>query len=380
MKKAQLFVIFYFYPAPSEAAQYTGIIISELGYFMETFEELKKKFAAINESETVAGQEPDWVNVFPDQEHLSEGDTADSFSIFLHEPGAFSIRMIDRFIKINPHRNNCIEMVYVYQGSCEHIIDGKKLEMKKGELCLLGMEAEHSVKVYDRDDMVFIFMIKPELFSLDFLISLDHYKRFRDFFVHEDTEEVKTSREKYLYYIAESTEVKNLTEMMLLEYYNYKKPYSNTLMTKLLALLLIYLERADSRIGGESYTLSKETQLVTNIIEYIKENLQHCTIQDLESHFSYSYSYINRVLKGNIGKTFTVLYKELRLNKARRLLEKTEMTIKTVGAESGFQNTVYFYRLFHEQFGCTPADYRKRNSISADNEKTKELPPDKLSP
>ncbi|MNU07967.1 HTH-type transcriptional activator RhaS [compost metagenome] len=53
----------------------------------------------------------------------------------------------------------------------------------------------------------------------------------------------------------------------------------------------------------------------------------------------------------------------LRVEKARRLLEKTSMSIAEIAYECGFAHQEHLTRLFRRQTGTTPAAYRrsKRN-------------------
>jgi two-component system response regulator YesN len=49
----------------------------------------------------------------------------------------------------------------------------------------------------------------------------------------------------------------------------------------------------------------------------------------------------------------------LRVEKAKQLLDSTDMTVNTIADEVGLANTNYFIRLFRKVTGMTPGEYRR---------------------
>ena len=43
---------------------------------------------------------------------------------------------------------------------------------------------------------------------------------------------------------------------------------------------------------------------------------------------------------------------------AARLLRRSDLNIQQIIAQVGYENTSYFYRLFHERYGLSPREYR----------------------
>jgi AraC-like DNA-binding protein len=68
---------------------------------------------------------------------------------------------------------------------------------------------------------------------------------------------------------------------------------------------------------------------------------------------------VNEILKAELGMTFTSYLNKLRLTQAARLLvEKGSATISEIAYSVGYSNVSYFNRLFKEEYGCTPKDFR----------------------
>ena len=66
----------------------------------------------------------------------------------------------------------------------------------------------------------------------------------------------------------------------------------------------------------------------------------------------------------NFKKVFGVSPKQyilnIRMNNAQNLLESTDYTVAEISAIVGYDNSLYFSRIYHKQKGQAPSDYRKR--------------------
>ena len=84
-----------------------------------------------------------------------------------------------------------------------------------------------------------------------------------------------------------------------------------------------------------------------------------------------SRSKINDVLTTELGMTFTGYLKKLRLTEAARLLtDQADATVAEIAYSVGYANSSYFNKLFKEEYGCSPRDFRKlasRLETSADH-------------
>jgi AraC-like DNA-binding protein len=68
---------------------------------------------------------------------------------------------------------------------------------------------------------------------------------------------------------------------------------------------------------------------------------------------------VNEVLKAELGMTFTVYLKKLRLTESARLLTETPaVTVAEVAYSVGYANVSYFNKLFKEEYGCTPKVFK----------------------
>ena len=68
---------------------------------------------------------------------------------------------------------------------------------------------------------------------------------------------------------------------------------------------------------------------------------------------------INDVLKAELGMTFTGYLRKLRLTEAARLLtDKAGATVAEIARSVGYANSNYFNKIFKEEYGCSPRQFR----------------------
>ncbi len=95
---------------------------------------------------------------------------------------------------------------------------------------------------------------------------------------------------------------------------------------------------------------------------YIKANCssQDMSLKQLADMFGTSQSTVTRLIQSNTDYSFKQLLNNLRIDRAKDLLETTELTIEQILEMVGFTNKQTFHRVFKSVTGMTPADYRKK--------------------
>lgn len=73
-----------------------------------------------------------------------------------------------------------------------------------------------------------------------------------------------------------------------------------------------------------------------------------------------------RLYKSHFGHSFVSKKNELKLEKARQLLEETDDKIIDVALESGFHHIGLFTTMFRQRYRRTPSDWRRRKRLAAD--------------
>lgn len=112
-------------------------------------------------------------------------------------------------------------------------------------------------------------------------------------------------------------------------------------------------------VNGKSQLSAADVQL------YLSEHMgEEITLKTLACHFYLTETYLCDLFKKQTGETILGFLRKIRMHKAKRLLEKSHMTLREVAFQCGYSDYSYFGRHFKAEVGITPDLYRKekRNS------------------
>lgn len=116
--------------------------------------------------------------------------------------------------------------------------------------------------------------------------------------------------------------------------------------------------------------LDNGTSISTKAIEYIKANYTNpeLTLATLSNLFHVSESYMTRIIKQRINKSFSTLLTELRIEMSIELLSTNEdIMIGQIAEIVGYSSHHYFCRVFKSSTGLSPLEYKlkhRNNSLN----------------
>lgn len=95
--------------------------------------------------------------------------------------------------------------------------------------------------------------------------------------------------------------------------------------------------------------------MAINIAAYIMKNLDKpLNILVLSNEFATSRFTLQRIFKTTFGKSVHQFILEKRLEKAQKLLAKTNLPLKEIVSETGFKSITTFTKEFGNKFHITP--------------------------
>lgn len=93
-------------------------------------------------------------------------------------------------------------------------------------------------------------------------------------------------------------------------------------------------------------------------VEYIKKNYgKNISREDIAKAVFFSPAYFARNFKQYTGKSCNEYLLEVRMEKAKEMLNESKYKIYEIAKMVGYENTKYFYRVFKLYTGYTPKDY-----------------------
>ncbi len=103
------------------------------------------------------------------------------------------------------------------------------------------------------------------------------------------------------------------------------------------------------------------SQAVRKCCDYIELNLDRkLELAELASLTGYTEYYLSEKFKKETGMPLFLYVRRAKTERAKLLLESTDLSVKEIAEKLAFTTQNYFTRCFREAVGCSPAQYRKR--------------------
>nr|WP_314896547.1 two-component regulator propeller domain-containing protein [uncultured Flavobacterium sp.] len=113
-------------------------------------------------------------------------------------------------------------------------------------------------------------------------------------------------------------------------------------------------------------TLSLDKEFIEKVLNYIKENISNpdLNVESLATQLKLSRSQFYRKIKVLTNQTANEFLRNVRLQKAKQILEKDNVSISEVCYKTGFSSPSYFTKCFKSYFGILPTDVKiKKNEL-----------------
>lgn len=176
--------------------------------------------------------------------------------------------------------------------------------------------------------------------------------------------------QKHVIHTGISLDYKRLYLQMIQELKLCKPDYEEVLV-HYLQLLFIMIHRLDgSRPKKKSQFLMDEMDAA---VKYFHENYnKSIRIEEYAGKHGMSVSWFIRNFREYTGSTPAQYILSLRISNAQSLLENTPCNITEIAEIVGYDNPLYFSRLFKKQSGMSPSEFRKQLHVSDETSETDE--------
>lgn len=184
------------------------------------------------------------------------------------------------------------------------------------------------------------------------------------YWVHFTGSDVRNILRKYgfadgrrVFAVGTLPEYEQIFKRMITELQRCQDHYEEVLSMQLRHLLIIFQrELAREHVMKNDY-LDRE---MNTAMLYFGENYNRdISIEDYAASRGMSVSWFIRSFKKYTGTTPMQFIVNARINNAQLLLETTSYSINEISKIVGYENQLYFSRLFHKIKGYSPRDYRK---------------------
>lgn len=254
------------------------------------------------------------------------------------------------------HFHDRVEIMYIINGTCEiHLKDYEveKIIFKKGDFILINAGVLHKLIVSEASQC--------KMMNIEFIFTKNNtfLPSLRSFSNNVSAlEDLLKSNNPY-YILKDYDEVYQLLKSLVVEL-NSSSVDQGISVQLLMYELLIKTANAAIRAKRESAS----DNYVNKTKRYISMNYDRTlSLKEIASYSNINEDYLNRVFKKSTGTTVIEYLTEVRIDKAKMLLQNTNIPIIDVAEIVGISSRQYFNQIFKKVTGLTPSKYRKSFEI-----------------
>ena len=139
--------------------------------------------------------------------------------------------------------------------------------------------------------------------------------------------------------------------------------YSEDLISSIFSQVIIRLIRGflDKPVADAHSVVTDKKALCYRLMNYIDTHIYTMTgLEELADLTNYNYSYLSALFRRETGGTLTDYYRSRRLETARLLIVKNELSITHIADLLNYSSIYTFSRAFKDLYGSSPEQYRKK--------------------
>lgn len=249
------------------------------------------------------------------------------------------------------HSHDHLELAFVLAGAGRYHIEGEIYDVKEGDLLILNPGVKHQALLGENGETA-----TTEFFVGFSDIQLPDYP-YNFLPVPNGGHIIHTTGEfkQKITRLCASMEAENMV---------CKEGRYFMLKSYLMQMILLVIREQCSTIsssGGYSFESVNKKYVVDRIVTYFEDHYSDkISLDQIAENMYLSPFYISKIFKSEIGDTPIRHLINIRLEKARELLESGSAgSIQEIAAMVGYDDAYHFSKLFKKRYGISPSQARK---------------------
>ncbi len=270
----------------------------------------------------------------------------------IYDKNGVTIRKNTRYIDFEEHTHNFIEISFGVMGKVLHIVNDKPISVGAYDLFIIGKKSNHAIKTAKERDIAINFLVR-ETFLKEILHFIEDDLKFKQFvedlfytdkYSYDLQKNLKTVLEKDMEVLLKNIFFLDSNDVAVDIYINY--------------IILKMLHIVYQNYSEVTYEKILSKNLITT---YIDQNYSTASLSEFANYLKVNYHFLSREIKSICGANFKDLLQNKRLEVACDLLKYTELTVREISSQVGYENYSYFYKIFYDKYKITPVEYRNSN-------------------
>lgn len=229
------------------------------------------------------------------------------------------------------------QLIYMINGSGWFTFKNENIEITAGNIIIYKPGEPQFYCYYFKD--------KPELYWIHFS-GLNAKDTLEKLFLWENS----------AYFVGKNKECIELFKKIIFELNMKRLSYEFFATAYLLELFSNFSRLA---VASENNSLPTGDDINKVIMEMHSTYNKNCKINEYAKKCNLSVSRFSHKFKSYIGKTPTQYITQIRINEAKYLLSYSSLNISEISYIVGYENPLYFSRIFKNETGLSPREFKK---------------------
>ncbi|GAB5555296.1 MAG: AraC family transcriptional regulator [Saprospiraceae bacterium] len=247
------------------------------------------------------------------------------------------------------HRVEFYAILFIEAGQSQHTIDFTDYPCGPGTLLTIRKDQLH--KFFKNKTIKGTLLLFTDEFLVSYLEDLQTKKTLLLFNDLLGVPKLQLNKQ-------EQKRIAQIIERISNEYFNVSDDYSLGIIRSELHILITQL----FRIKAQKKLVNFERKYLTAFVEFqtlVEENVVNTrSVKDYARMLGISTKTLNTITKSIVDKSAKEFVDEICMTQIKRLLINTDLSIKEIAYQSGFEETTNFYKYFKRQIHLTPEQFR----------------------
>ena len=255
------------------------------------------------------------------------------------------------------HNHNYYEVDIVISGEIVEYTNTSETMLKSNDMIIVSPENFHAYK-------------RPENLNHTIFLNLSLKK---EFFVGKLQKLINHNFPQYI--SIEQYEIDMIIQLLMTVYNapvsldDFSVPLlKENAFNYIVTLLFSKAINSNNISSSNDITTTTTNNGIIAAIAFINNNYdKKISCETVSKKFGYSASYFSSKFKKTTGFSFSEYVTKLRLERVKHLLLMTNLTVKKIVIDSGFNSMNYFSNLFKNTYGMTATEYRDKFKMHGEN-------------
>jgi AraC family transcriptional regulator of arabinose operon len=273
--------------------------------------------------------------------HNIRGDIKDkSKPLIVTSCGTYRLYKLEKLPTYRPRGRLDYQLLYIVSGKVTFYIDGKEEVVSPGHMVLYRPKEVQKYE-YDGIDQTQVYWVHFTGSSVKQIL--------RNYGISDDMK---------IFYCGSNLHYQNLFRQMIQELQLRKEDFEELLVMNLRQLFILIHRQVNTINMSQNSLIVEEIDRAT--IYFNEHYNQNIKVEDYAASRYMSTSWFIRNFKEYTGLTPMQYILAIRIANAETLLQYTQYNITEIALSIGYDNPLYFSRIFKKQKGLSPTEYRKR--------------------